>query len=301
MRALWLFLVFLANTSPVMAAPAQLAPLKPSSIKPAPLQPVPAQRIVSLAPHVTDMLIGLGARAQLAGVVDDHETRGAHALSLSGLPVVADAFALNEERLLAIKPDLVIVWEEGTSLARRERLQRLGLPVVTLKTARLEDLATQLELLGRLSGHEAAGRQQAAAFRSRLEALSRRHGQGARLRYFYQIWRQPLYSLQGRHLLSQALARCGADNILPPGPVASPLVDPEFVVKANPHVIFFGKEDASASRAYWGRFSSLSAVRTGRLLIVDDQRLARPGPELLAAVEPLCGQLQQWRGDAKQK
>lgn len=276
--------VSLVEAAPVLSTPAQ-----------------PVQRIVSLAPHVTNMLIGLGARAQLAGVVDDHDVRGAHAISLSGLPVVADAFALNEERLLSIKPDLVVVWEEGTPLAQRDRLQRLGLPVVTLKTARLEDLASQLELLGRLSGHAAAGRQQAAAFRSRLDTLSHRYGQGARLRYFYQIWRQPLYSLQGKHLLSQALARCGADNILPPGPVAAPLVDPEFVVKANPQVILFGKEDAPASRIYWGRFPSLSAVRAGRLLAVDDQRLARPGPELLDAVEPLCRQLQQWRGGATQK
>lgn len=283
----------------VLASPVKAAPLKAAPVLPAPAQP--AQRIVSLAPHVTNMLIGLGARAQLAGVVDDHDVRGAHAMSLSGLPVVADAFALNEERLLSIKPDLVVVWEEGTPLAQRDRLQRLGLPVVTLKTARLEDLASQLELLGHLSGHAAAGRQQAAAFRSRLDTLSHRYGQGARLRYFYQVWRQPLYSLQGKHLLSQALARCGADNILPPGPVAAPLVDPEFVVKANPHVILFGKEDAPASRVYWGRFSSLSAVRAGRLLAVDDQRLSRPGPELLDAVEPLCRQLQQWRGGATQK
>lgn len=262
---------------------------------------VPARRIVSLAPHLTDMLIGLGARPLIAGVVDDHEIRGAHTTSLTGLPVVADAFGLNEERLLSVKPDLVIVWDEGTSLARQERLRRLGLPVMIFRTTHLEDIASQLEQLGRISGQEAAGRQQAKSFRSRLQALSRLDQKGPRLRYFYQIWRQPLYSLQGKHLLSQALARCGADNILPPGPVGAPLVTPEFVVNSNPDVIFFGKADASVSRAYWGRFSSLTAVRKDQLLVVDDQRLARPGPGLLDAVEPLCVQLQPLRSGATQR
>lgn len=283
---LCLLLVPCANASPLSRPPSAATPLK---------------RIVSLAPHLTDMLIGLGARAQIAGVVDDHEIRGAHTISLTGLPVVADAFGLNEERLLSIKPDLVVIWDEGTSVARRERLQRLGIPVVTFRTSRLEDLAGQLEQLGRLTGHEAAGRQQATAFRSRLDALSRQYHKGPRLRYFYQVWRQPLYSLQGQHLVSQALARCGADNILPPGPVAAPLVDPEFVVTSSPDVIFFGKDDASASLAYWGRFTSLSAVKARQLLAVDDQRLARPGPELLDAIEPLCAQLQPLRRSAKQR
>lgn len=258
-------------------------------------------RVVSLAPHVTDMLIGLGARSRIVGVVDDHESRGAHAVSLSGLPVVADAFAVNEERLLAQQPDMVIVWAEGTPAARIARLERLGFKVFVLKTRHLDDLARQLDTLGVLAGQPALGRQQAALFRQRLQTLSRQYRNGPRLRYFYQVWRQPLYSLQGGHLLSQALALCGADNILPAGPIAAPLVAPEFVLQANPHIIFFGKDDAVASREFWSRFPSLRAVREHRLLAVDDQRLARPGPVLLDAVEPLCRQLQPWRASATQR
>ena len=260
-----------------------------------------ALRMVSLAPHVTDMLIGLGARSRLVGVVDDHESRGAHALSLSGLPVVADAFAVNEERLLTLRPDVVIVWAEGTPPSRIARLERLGLKVFTLKTARLEDLASQLDVLGQLSGQPVAGKAQADAFRKRLKALRLQYGKGPRLSYFYQVWRQPLYSLNGGHLLSQALALCGADNILPAGSVAAPLVAPEFVVKANPNVIFFGKDDEAASRRFWSRFAGMRAVRDRHLVAVGDERLARPGPELLLAVEPLCRQLQAWRTGATQK
>lgn len=258
-------------------------------------------RLVSLAPHVTDMLIGLGARARLVGVVDDHEARGAHTTSLSGLPVIADAFAVNEERLLAQRPDVVIVWAEGTPAARVARLERLGFRVFVLKTRRLDDLARQLDKLGALAGQSALGRQQAAIFRQRLQRMSWQYRDGPRLRYFYQVWRQPLYSLHGGHLVSQALALCGADNILPAGPIAAPLVAPEFVVQANPHVILFGQDDATASHTFWSRFPSLRAVRDQHLLAVDDARLARPGPALLDAVEPLCRQLQPWRTSATQK
>jgi iron complex transport system substrate-binding protein len=257
-------------------------------------------KLVSLAPHVTDMLIGLGAKSRIVGVVDDHESRGAHTVSLSGLPVVADAFAVSEERLLAQHPDVVIVWAEGTPTARIARLERLGFRVFVLKTRQLDDLARQLEVLGVLAGQPVAGRQQAAVFRQRLQALNQQYQHGPRLTYFYQVWRQPLYSLHGGHLLSQALARCGADNILPPGPVAAPLVAQEFVVQANPHVIFFGKEDAGASHQLWSKFPSLRAVKDRRLIALDDPRLARPGPVLLDAVEPLCRQLQPWRVRAKQ-
>lgn len=258
-------------------------------------------KLVSLAPHVTDILIGLGVRAQVVGVVDDHESRGAHAVSLSGLPVVADAFSVNEERLLALRPDIVIVWAEGTPVTRIARLERLGFRVFVLKTQRLDDLARQLEQLGVLAGQPALGKQQAMAFRERLRLMKQQYNKGPRLRYFYQVWRQPLYSLHGGHLLSQALALCGADNILPAGKIAAPLVAPEFVVQANPHIILFGKDDAAASRAFWSRFPSMRAVRDQHLLVVDDLRLARPGPVLLDAVEPLCRQLQPWRASATQK
>ena len=262
--------------------------------------PATPLRLVSLAPHITDMLVELGVSAQIAGVVDDHEARGAHERSLTGFPVVADSFAVNEERLLALRPDVVIVWAEGTPSARIARLERLGFPVYVMKTVRLSDMASQIERLGLLVGQEVRGRQQAEAFRARLSRLHRQYGAGPRLRYFYQVWRQPLYSLHGGHLLSQALSLCGADNILPPGKVEAPLVAPEFVVAAKPDVIFFGRDDAATSQRYWSRFPSVPAVRQQRLVAVNDARLARPGPALLDAVEPLCRQLQPWRADAKQ-
>ncbi|HEX4870595.1 MAG TPA: ABC transporter substrate-binding protein [Moraxellaceae bacterium] len=256
--------------------------------------PGPARRIVTLAPHLGDGLLALGARAQVAGVIDDHPQRGAHARSLSGLPVVGDAAGLNYEAVLALRPDLVLAWGGGTPQAWIDRLRALRLPVLVLESRRLDELAGETEQLGRLAGREAAAAALAATQRAQLARLGA-PAEGPRLRFFYQAWRQPLYSLDGNHLLSQALARCGADNILPAGPVPAPLVSPEFVLRADPDILFFGESDAAASRAYWARFPGLAAVREARLLALGDPRLTRPGPAMLSAMEPVCSQIRIWR------
>lgn len=255
----------------------------------------PASRIVSLSPHITDLLLGLGARTAVVGVVDDHEQAGTYTQSLTGLPVVAGAGSLNEERLLALRPDLVLVWQSGMAPARVDRLRALGLTVALIEPKTLDAIAGDISLLGRLTGHQAAAEAQAAGLRQQLADLRARYGQGRRLRVFYQVWLQPLYTLQGRHLLSQALALCGADSIVPAGPVAAPLVNKEFVLAANPDVIAFGAGSAAQSRAFWRQFAALRAVQQDHLLAVDSHALERPGADMIPATARLCAQLAPWR------
>lgn len=261
---------------------------------------VPAQRIVSLAPHFTDMLQSMGAGKQIVAVSDDHDSRGRRTRSLSGYPLVGDAAALNYERIMALKPDLVLAWGSGTPHAWVAQMRQLGLPVFVMEARTLQEIGGQLGMLGRLTGHEAEAAKQQAAYERQLADL---HGQGrgARLRYFYQVWAQPLYSLGRQHLLSQALGLCGNDNIVPEGPVMAPLINPEFVLSADPDVILFGQTEAASAPAYWGRFTRLQAVRKQHLLAVDDRRLTRPGPDMLLAVSALCGQLSVWHRQIPRK
>lgn len=250
----------------------------------------PAQRIVSLAPHFTDMLQSIGAGSQIIAVNDDHDSRGRHSRSLDGYMLVGDAAALNYERIVVLKPDLVLAWGSGTPRAWIAQLRQLGLPVFVMEANTLPEIGRQLELLGHLAGREADAAKQQAAYTRELSALQA-YARGGRLRYFYQVWSQPLYSLGRQHLLSQALALCGKDNIVPEGAVMAPLINPEFVLAADPDLIFFGQAEAAAARAYWGRFSRLQAVRKKQLRVVDDRRLTRPGPDMVRAVSELCAQL----------
>ncbi|MES2917579.1 MAG: helical backbone metal receptor [Pseudomonadota bacterium] len=279
-----------------LAAPAAGAPLRLSGADGATVTlSVPAQRIVSLAPHLTDTLLALGARAQLAGVIDDREQRTGGARRSDGLALVGDAAGLNYEVVLGLRPDLILAWGSGTPRAWIERLRQLGLPVLVLEAPTLEELAGEVQMLGQATGRQTAAAGQVASLRAQLARL-RALGQGVpRLRFFYQAWRQPMYSIHAGHLLSQVLALCGADNIIPAGPVAAPLVSPEFVLKANPDVLVVAAGDLAASHAWWGRFPSLAAVRDQHLLGVDDRRLTRPGPGMLSAAEPACSQISTWR------
>lgn len=277
------------------AALAQAALLLPGADGIAVQLPGPAVRIVSLAPHLTDTLLELGARDRIAGAIDDHEQRGGHVRSRDGLPLVGDAAGLNYEVLLALRPDLVLAWGGGTPRAWIGRLRELGLPVLVLESRRLEDIPRETELLGRATAQAAMARRQAAAQRAQLALLASASGDGPRLRYFWQAWRQPLYSLNGGHLLSQALALCGADNIIPPGPVAAPLVSPEFVLREDPDILFFAAGAAAESEAYWGRFATLRAVQSRQWMPVADPRLTRPGASMLSAVMPVCSQISTWR------
>lgn len=261
----------------------------------------PAGRIVTLAPHLTDMLLELGARARIVGVSDDHDSRGAHATSLSGFPVVSDAAAVNHEKLMALKPDLVLAWGSGTPRAWVEQLRRQGLPVFVLEARQLQDLPRQLEQLGQLTGLDEAAKSKARGLRQQIDFLQARYGGGERLRYFLQIWRQPLYTLDASHLLSQALAHCGLDNIVQAGPVTAPLINPEFVLRQNPDVIFLPAEDEAASMSYWQRFPGLLAVRKKQWLVMEDKRLTRPGIDMISAVFPVCAQIHEWKRNAATK
>lgn len=256
---------------------------------------LPARRIIALAPHITDMLVKMGASARIVAVVDDHDVRGSHRRSVGGFPLVADAGSINYEQIVAQRPDVVLVWGSGTPKAWIAQLRQLRLPVFVVDATDLPGLATQLEQLGRLSGQQAAAQVQATAVRGRLAALQQQYRGVSRLRYFHQVWLQPLYSVHAGNLLSQALALCGADNIVKAGPVAAPLINPEFVLQANPDFILFSETDAEASLSYWQRFGALTAVRRQQFLAVDDRRLTRPGPDMLEAVQPVCSRIETWR------
>lgn len=257
----------------------------------------PAQRIVPLAPHITEMLLSMGAGAQIVAAADDHEARGGNAITRSGFPVISDSAAISYEHVKAVKPDLILAWGEGTPRAWIAQLRKQGLPVFVIGTPALDDLVVQVSLLGQLTGHVEEAEKQANDLRASLAKLSALDRGGKRLNYFLQIWRQPLYSLRSEHPLSQALARCGADNIVPSSATAAPLINPEFVVKANPDVILLPAEDFEASRQWWQRFPRLKAVKGKRWLALKDTRLTRPGPGMITAVLPLCEQLQEWRSE----
>lgn len=250
----------------------------------------PPQRIISLAPHLTELLFAVGAGAQVVGA----DTASTYPDAAKALPRVGDYSRVNFERVLALKPDLVIVWTGGTRAADIHGLEKLGVPVMHAQAARLSDVARLLRLLGQVSGHAQAGEAAADDYSERLHALQVRDRQKPALRVFYQVWDRPLITVGGPHWISEALALCGARNVFADLRGASPVVSREAVLRSAPALIVSGRDAPDAYRQ-WQRFVSLPAAKNRAFVGVNADLLHRPTPRLVDGVAELCAALAPYR------
>lgn len=243
----------------------------------------PPQRIISLTPHLTELLFAVGAGAQLVGV----DSASDYPKAAQALPRVGDYSRINFERILALQPDLVIVWVGGNRAADIHGLNKMGLPVLHTQATRLDDVARLLRLIGRASGHAGQGDAAARDFSARLAALQVRAARQPPVSVFYQVWDRPLMTVGGTHWISDALAVCGARNVFADLRAASPVVSREAVLRRAPALIVSGS-DAPDARRQWQHFASLPAVKNQAFVRVDADRLHRPTPRLIEGVAELC-------------
>ncbi len=253
--------------------------------------PHPAQRIVSLAPHATELLFAAGAGSRVVGVVEYSD----YPPAATRLPSVGSGIALDLERILQLKPDLVVAWHSGNSAAQVARLEQLGIPVFESEPRNFDTIASSLERLAHLAGTDATGERAAQAFRARLDSLRAAYRGRTPVSVFYQIWNKPLMTLNGAHLVSHALQVCGGRNVFAGLPQLTPTVSVEAVLKADPDAIVVSGRPQGADLADWRRFGMLKAVAHGNLFAVDGGLLNRAGPRVLDGVEQLCADLDQAR------
>jgi len=250
----------------------------------------PPQRIISLTPHLTELLFAVGAGAQLVGV----DSASDYPKAAQALPRVGDYSRINFERILALKPDLVIVWVGGNRAADIHGLNKMGLPVLHTQATRLDDVARLLRLIGRVSGHAGAGEAAARDYSARLDGLRVRDTQKPPVSVFYQVWDRPLMTVGSTHWISDALALCGARNVFADLRGLSPVVSREAVLSRAPELIVSGS-DAPDMRRQWQRFASLPAVKNQAFVRVDADLLHRPTPRLVEGVAELCAAVAPYR------
>lgn len=252
----------------------------------------PPQRIVTLAPHLAELVCAVGACGRIVGVVAWSD----HPESLRTRPHVGDAFAVNVEQVVGLRPDLVLAWEGGTPRETQERLRGLGLSVEGLEIRRLEDVAGALRSLGARLGTAAEGARAATRYERRLGALRDAHAGAAPVRVLYQIEVAPLYSVNRDSPISQAIALCGGVNVFADLPTLAAPVSREAVIARDPEVILFARQDdAAAIRDAWRRAPPVTATRQGALYEVDGNLLDRATPRLLDGVTQVCGVLNDAR------
>lgn len=245
-----------------------------------------ASRIVSLAPHVTEQLFAIGAGENIVGAVEYSD----YPEVAKTIPRVGGYSRLDLERLVALRPDLIIGWQSGNSSQQLERLEALGFVVYRSEPRRLEDIPRNMERLGVLTGNETEAGRQADAFRYELEVLRKTVADRPERSVFYQIWNRPLMTVNGEHLISEVIEACHGRNIFAELPALTPTVSEESVIAADPAVIIasgMGHERPEWLDA-WRAWPQLQAVKNQALHVINPDLIQRATPRLLKGAKVVC-------------
>lgn len=259
--------------------------------------PAPAQRVVSLAPHATELIYAAGGGAKLVGTV----TYSDYPPAAKAVPRVGDNKALDLERIAALKPDLIVVWRHGNAERQTDALRALHLPLFFSEPKHLDDIATSLGRLGTLLGTQPAAEAAAAAFTRDVAALRARYAARPPVTLFFQVWDRPLTTLNGTHLIDDVFALCGGRNVFAQLKPLVPTVTDEAVLAANPEAIVTTSVGATPSReplpslARWRAWPALTAVARDNLFAIDGDLLTRASPRITQGAAALCADLDRAR------
>ncbi len=250
---------------------------------------IPPQRIISLAPNLTELAYaaGLGSRLVAVTAYSDYPEQA------KKLPQVGDAFRLDWERIVALKPDLVLAWGSGLSARDRAAFEKLKLKLLVLEPRRLDDIPKTLRLLGRIAGTDTVAEVAARAFEQQRAALRNQYAGRPIVRAYFQIAAAPLLTVNDAHIISDVLCLCGAQNIFSDALLLVPAISDEALVKENPQVmlgIAATREQEEETKSLWRRLP-LTAVRQGHAGFVHPDLISRSTPRILQGAQQICEQV----------
>ena len=254
----------------------------------------PAQRVVSLSPGATELLFSAGAGARVVAV----SAWSDYPPEATDLPQVGDSNRLDLEAIVSLAPDLVVAWVDGNSRSQLERISGLGIPVFWLAPRAFDDIAMAVSDLALLTGSPALGNKRAEAFRAEMATLKAQYADARPIKVFYQIWDQPLMTVNGDELISKAISLCGGVNVFGELPRLVPRISREAVLEANPEaIITAGASDDRQWLEAWREFPGLAAVAAGNLFLEPPDLLARPTLRMEDGARHLCQTLEQARAN----
>ena len=252
----------------------------------------PAQRIVSLAPYLTELLYAAGAGESIVGV----SAYSDYPPAAREIERIGSGSGLDLERILALRPDLVVAWRSGNPAGRLAQLGTLGLPVFLSEPRTLADIETTLSRLGVLTGTQLQAEATRQAFAQRLTGLRRRYAGKPVVSVFYQVWDQPLMTISEDHVISDVIRLCGGRNVFVGLAGLAPQISIEAVLQRDPQVIITATDAGDAvALQHWRRWSALQAVQYGQLFTIPGDLLVRHTPRILDGAERLCTILDQVR------
>lgn len=247
----------------------------------------PAERIVSLAPHITENLFTAGAGSLIVGTVE-YSDFPKQALDI---PRVGNYKRISLETVLALKPDLVVAWSSGNPEEMSTRMEALGLPVFYTNPTRFETIISNIERFGQLTGHVSTAEQAASQMRALLEELRHNYAHKTPVRVFYQVWDQPLMTLNGEHAVSRALETCAGVNVFAAEPTIAPRINIEGVLNANPQLILLAGHDNAQASGWlekWQHWPAIDAVSKKQIHYLNPDIINRPTRRFLEGTRKVC-------------
>lgn len=256
----------------------------------------PAMRVVSMSPHVTELLFAAGGGGRIVGAVNYSD----YPEAAKSIPRIGSNREIDLERVIAMKPDLIVAWMHNASERQIEMVRKIGVPVFLSDPQTLEGIPDNVARLGQLMGTDTVANAAAGELRKQLAGLRSRYAGRPAVRTFYQVWDRPLYTLSGKHIITDALRLCGGENIFEKLTVVAPVVSLESVLKEDPEAIFGTAEKNYGGVSLWKPYATLTATRNDNLFTIDGDLLNRAGPRMISGTAIMCEKLELARRHRKQ-
>lgn len=258
----------------------------------------PATRIITLAPNLAELVFAAGAGDHLQAVVEYSDFPAA----VLQIPRIGDAFRIDLERIIELQPDLVIAWKTGNPQAALQKLEKLGINVWQMEITRPEEIADAVEIISLAAGTQAHGQAVAQQLRNKLSALSKENAGKTPVVFFYQIAPRPLYTVNGRHIISRSMEICGGQNVFADLQALAPQVSRESVILANPPVMIAPEITGEPPALHvWEDWPHLQAVQNRAMLYLPADDISRAAPRLLDGIELACKLLDEVRENKEEK
>ena len=252
-----------------------------------------ATRIITLAPHIVEQLFAIGVGDRIVGTVNYSD----YPEAAKQIQVIGGYDRFDIESIVALKPDLVIGWISGNSREQIEQIKNMGLTLFLDEPRKVGDIAKTMGRLEKLTGQYSMANNASEKFNSGFQQLKKQYHSKKRITLFYQLWHQPLMTVNGEQIINDILDICGGDNIFKDLSALTPVISREAVIAADPEIIITtGMQDERIeSHAEWKRWGSLRAIKNNNLYSINPDIIHRASPRLLSGAKKICAFIDQAR------
>jgi iron complex transport system substrate-binding protein len=250
----------------------------------------PPKRIISLAPHITEIVFDLGLGDKLVGVTQYSD----YPEAAKKIDRVGSYVRLNIEKIISLEPDLVISTAGGNPREVVERLATLGLKVYVIHPKKMEDIYSNISSIAAITGRKEAGEKLAKGMKKRVDTIVNKVKGLVRPKVFLQLGASPLLTASENTFIDDLLKKAGGSNIASAEPARYPVYSMEEVINQGPDIIItmlMGSERDVAAKEYWEKWSIIPAVKNGRLFNIDPSLVNRPSPRLAEGLEIVARKL----------